>query len=194
VDAPVDRRTMILDAALALFTERGFHGTTVPDLARAASVGTGTIYRYFPDKEGLVNALYRLWRERFNAAVLGAMPPGLAPGAQFDLYWRRLLGFMRDAPLAARFLDLHHHGSYLDNDSRRIARVYPAAIRNFVRSGIGAGILRAVQPEALIAIMQGTALGLMKQEDTAPDGNALTPELVAETGACVWRAIARHQG
>ena len=192
LDASVDKRALILNAALVLFTERGFHGTAVPDIARAAGVGTGTIYRYFSDKEGLVNALYRFWRERFNAAVLEPVPAKLSPRAQFDLVWQRIVGFARDAPTAARFLDLHYHGSYLDSASRQLARFYPAAIRNFIKSGIGAGILLQAQPEALIAVMQGAVLGLMKQEEASRDARAfLSDALIRETGACVWRAIAR---
>jgi AcrR family transcriptional regulator len=191
MDAGVDKRTLILDAALRLFTERGFHGTAVPDIARAAGVGTGTIYRYFPDKEGLVNALYRHWRERFNTAVLAPMKPGLSPRAQFETYWQRLIGFVRDAPVAARFLELHHHGAYLDEASRALARVHPAAIRNFVRCGISAGVLRAGSAEALIALMQGAVLGLMKQDEASHAGESLINDaLAAETGACLWQAIA----
>ncbi|MBA3542140.1 MAG: helix-turn-helix transcriptional regulator, partial [Deltaproteobacteria bacterium] len=37
-----DKRRIILDAALTVFAERGFHGTAVPEVAEAAGVGTGT--------------------------------------------------------------------------------------------------------------------------------------------------------
>jgi AcrR family transcriptional regulator len=184
-----DKRGQILDAALRLFSERGFHGSAVPDIARAAGVGTGTIYRYFPDKEGLVNALYQHWRARFNALVLAPMPADLPPRAQFDLYWQRLVGFAQQQPVAARFLELHHHADYLDDTSKQVGRIYPVAMRTFVRAGIGAGILRTAPPEALIALMQGAMLGLLKQDEASP-GGMLTEQLVDETGACLWRAIA----
>jgi len=184
-----DKRGQILDAALQLFSERGFHGTAVPDIARAAGVGTGTIYRYFPDKEGLVNALYQQWRAGFNAAVLAPMAAGLSPKEQFNLYWHRLAGFAREHPVAARFLELHHHGDYLDERSRSVGRIYPVAMRTFVRAGIGAGILHTAPPEALVALMQGAMLGLLKQDEAA-QGGVITEQLVDETGACLWRAIA----
>lgn len=44
-------------AALALFAQRGFGGTTMEDVARAAGVTVGTVYRYLPDKDGLLAAL-----------------------------------------------------------------------------------------------------------------------------------------
>ena len=52
------KREAILDAALSLFAERGYHGTSVPSIAKRAGVGAGTLYRYFENKEKLVNALF----------------------------------------------------------------------------------------------------------------------------------------
>lgn len=49
----------ILDAALALFVERGFAATKLDDVAAAAGIGKGTIYLYFPNKEELFRAVVR---------------------------------------------------------------------------------------------------------------------------------------
>jgi AcrR family transcriptional regulator len=50
-------RLRILDAAGAVFAERGL-GVTLDDIARAAGVGVGTVYRRFPDKSSLIDALF----------------------------------------------------------------------------------------------------------------------------------------
>jgi AcrR family transcriptional regulator len=52
-----ERREQILDAARALFAERGFHATTTRDLATAADINDALIYRYFPDKQAILAAL-----------------------------------------------------------------------------------------------------------------------------------------
>ena len=70
-----DKRGAILEAALSLFVERGFHGTAVPALADRAGVGAGTIYRYFKNKEGLVNELYREWKSALIARATTARRP-----------------------------------------------------------------------------------------------------------------------
>ncbi|HRP08074.1 MAG TPA: phosphoenolpyruvate carboxylase, partial [Gemmatimonadales bacterium] len=54
---PADRPVEILAAALNCFAERGFAATTMAEIAAAAGVTAGTIYRYFPSKEALVEAL-----------------------------------------------------------------------------------------------------------------------------------------
>ena len=51
------RRGQILDAALLVFSEQGFHRATVRDVARAAGVADGTIYIYFANKTELLLGL-----------------------------------------------------------------------------------------------------------------------------------------
>jgi AcrR family transcriptional regulator len=51
-------RQRILAAAAEVFTERGLDAT-LDDVARAAGVGVGTVYRRFPDKDSLVSELFR---------------------------------------------------------------------------------------------------------------------------------------
>jgi AcrR family transcriptional regulator len=48
-----DKRRQIMQVAEQLFTSRGFHEITTDDIAAAACVGKGTIYRYFKDKDDL---------------------------------------------------------------------------------------------------------------------------------------------
>jgi AcrR family transcriptional regulator len=48
-----DKRRQIMDVAERLFTTRRFHEITTDDIAAAAGVGKGTIYRYFKDKDDL---------------------------------------------------------------------------------------------------------------------------------------------
>ncbi len=48
------RRNQILDAAAKVFAEKGFHPTTIKDIAREASLADGTIYNYFDNKTSLL--------------------------------------------------------------------------------------------------------------------------------------------
>ena len=52
-----DKREQIMRAAERLFTSRRFHEVTTDDIAKAAHVGKGTIYRYFKNKDDLVGQI-----------------------------------------------------------------------------------------------------------------------------------------
>jgi len=50
------RRDQIVDAAWACFARKGYHQTTMQDIATEAGLSAGAIYRYFPGKEALLKA------------------------------------------------------------------------------------------------------------------------------------------
>lgn len=55
------RREQILDAAVKLFCEKGYEGTTIRDIARKVGVTEGLLYYYFDGKDALISAC---WSER----------------------------------------------------------------------------------------------------------------------------------
>jgi AcrR family transcriptional regulator len=78
-------RQRILAAAAELFTERGFE-PSLDDVARHAGVGVGTVYRRFPDKASLADALFD---ERIDALVALAEQAQSEPDA-----WAALVSFL----------------------------------------------------------------------------------------------------
>lgn len=55
-----DKREDILLSALKLLAEQGFHGAPMARIAEYAGVGTGTIYRYFENRDALILAVHRM--------------------------------------------------------------------------------------------------------------------------------------
>jgi AcrR family transcriptional regulator len=55
---PVDKRELILSAAVKAFAEKGFHGTRVADIAKEADIAYGLIYHYFKNKEEILNSIF----------------------------------------------------------------------------------------------------------------------------------------
>ncbi|WP_225321038.1 TetR/AcrR family transcriptional regulator [Streptomyces luteolifulvus] len=73
-------RARLLEAAARLVAEHGAAGVTMEAVAAAASVGKGTVFRRFGDRNGLLLALLDHSEKNFQAAFLGGPPP-LGPGA-----------------------------------------------------------------------------------------------------------------
>lgn len=73
--APDEKRKRILDCALTVFTERGFHQITMDEIAAESGVAKGTVYRYFKSKEDLLDQLLvatsQMIVERFSRTFSG---------------------------------------------------------------------------------------------------------------------------
>src|SRR3954454_23019242 len=72
-------RARILEATETLVAEHGIEGVSMEGVARAASVGTGTLYRRFGDRAGLAFALLDEQTREFQNALISGPPP-LGPG------------------------------------------------------------------------------------------------------------------
>jgi AcrR family transcriptional regulator len=157
--------TRVLDAALELFAERGYHGTSVPSVMERAGVGGGSLYRLFESKEVLVNAVFRDAKGRLQSALHDAVPVGRPPRALFDELWARLAAFARAEPLRFRFLELQDHTPYLDGESRQLELAVLAPILLAVMDYQRRGLLRAdVEPPVIMAFVWGAFVGLVKSE------------------------------
>ncbi len=77
-----NRREDVLDAAAALFRERGFHACSMRDIAKRAGMLPGSLYYHFPSKESLLIATYAEGVRRIGQAVDLAVEPQANPEQQ----------------------------------------------------------------------------------------------------------------
>jgi TetR/AcrR family fatty acid metabolism transcriptional regulator len=63
-DRQADRRRQILEAAVKVFADKGFHASRVGDIAEEAGIAYGLVYHYFSSKEDLLETIFRTtWTE-----------------------------------------------------------------------------------------------------------------------------------
>jgi AcrR family transcriptional regulator len=82
------QRNEILEAALALFSERGYHNVSMQEIAEAAEFAIGTLYKFFQNKEELYKDLVMKQVDRFEAAFMDAIE---GPGDEIE----KLRNFVR---------------------------------------------------------------------------------------------------
>lgn len=181
------KRGAILAAACELFAERGFHGTTVPEVAERAHVGAGTVYRYFESKEALVNALYQEWKTEFGLALMKDFDHQASPRRQFHDMWQRMAQFATRYPKVVTFLELHHHAPYLDQASRDSEEKVRAPLVAFIEEMQRRDIIKRIPPDMVMAIVYGAFVGIAK---AAQSGHLEWCAETLETGEnCAWEAI-----
>ncbi len=161
---PEVKQQAVLDAALDIFAESGVFGASMPAIAKRAKVGTGTIYRYFPSKEALVNAVY-LREKLMLRQILEAVQAHLAPKVAFDGIWKRLVDYVRRRPQGFRFLEMQDHLPYLDADSRALEAEILTGVAGFFAGLQHEGVVRRdLRPDVLLALIWGAFVNLFKAE------------------------------
>ena len=75
----VDREEMqhgILDAAMQVYVKKGYHATTIADVAEAAGLGKGTLYLYFKNKEAIAISMVERHFKGMEERFFGQEMPG----------------------------------------------------------------------------------------------------------------------
>ena len=148
-------RARLLDAAKAAFSSGHSSGQapTLEQIARAAEVGIGTLYRHFPTREALVEALYRKELADLCAAaaeLLKSHAPEQALRAWMDLF-ADYVAAKREMTDALRAV--FAAGTVTVSQAREELTV---AVRTILDAGVADGTLRDdVRPEDIVAMIVG---------------------------------------
>ncbi|MYL32025.1 TetR family transcriptional regulator [Pontibacillus yanchengensis] len=191
MEEATSKREHILNAGLNLFAERGFDATTIPMIATKAEVGAGTIYRYFINKENLVNELFQQYVETCINILHEHYPEtNSSPREQFRHIFNGMVRFTNEHEHALYFIKTHNHSHVLNETSRERFEEMLNFIRSFFEKGKEQGIIRDLPANALIAIVLGAFLELHKLvREGDVDPNAKLFEGVEES---CWDAIRAH--
>lgn len=79
-----ERRAHILAAARRCFVHDGFHGTSMQDLVDEAGVSSGAVYRYFPSKDAVIEAIAAENLEQVVAVIRQSVEAGLTAEAAIE--------------------------------------------------------------------------------------------------------------
>jgi len=183
-----ERTDSLLDAALAVFDELGYGATPVPAIAQRAGVAVGSIYRYFPGKEQLANALYRREKQRMAATLFDGLSLDGPAEDVFRAVWARLGSFAADHPAALCFLEMHHHDSYLDDESRAVAAAIDHTVETLLRRWQRRSEVRKGDPALLMAQVFGGFVGVVRQ--CRATGRPISARLGVTTCEPAWSLLA----
>jgi AcrR family transcriptional regulator len=98
---PTEER--ILAAALALFGRRGVKRLGMQEIADAAGVSRGTLYRYFPSREHVLAAAADYDAHRFNAGLEESLTAAHTPQERFSAFLAYAFDFIRTHPARSLF-------------------------------------------------------------------------------------------
>lgn len=69
----LERREQVLESALSLFSERGYHDVSMQEIAQAAEFAIGTLYTFFESKDALYSALLKTYSDKFHLGLTEAL-------------------------------------------------------------------------------------------------------------------------
>jgi TetR/AcrR family transcriptional regulator, repressor of fatR-cypB operon len=186
------KRDEIVRVALELIAEHGFHGAPMAMIADRAGVGAGTIYRYFENKDVLINELYREVEEKLYAVLLQGYDTEKPFRERFLHLGTELLRYFIANPIDFRYLEQFHNSPYGVAFRRDkifgkkggcdvFCELFEDGVSRQVMKDLNLVILFALAFGPLLAVARDHILGFITLDDS----------LIARTIEACWDGIRR---
>ena len=180
-------RELIARTALRLFVEKGIDGTTIRDIAAAAGIAEGTLYRHYPGKDALAWDLFSRNYTAFALELHRIEAGEVTLRGKLDAMVRQFCTFFDDDPVLFSYLLLAQHGQLqkLTDDMLNPVEV----VREVLAGGMDRGEIPAGDPNMAAAMVLGIVLevAIFKIYQRLTQSLASLAEVLAE--AC-WRVLA----
>lgn len=147
----------ILTAAARLFASQHFHEVRMEDIAAAAEVGKGTLYRYFKDKDELYEALLARAAEDMPRRLHAAVDAATGPRARLLAATGALIDYFREQP---HLFDLIQHAEVThtlspDSPWQHTRNDTTACVRGIMEEGTAAGVFEVADAEVATMLLLG---------------------------------------
>ena len=183
-----ERKQQLVDAAMALFAERGYAATRIIDICEAAGVAKGLFYWYFPTKLDLFAELVRTMRRRLRVAQAAAMTPGAPPVQRIREGAEASVRFMAEHAAYFALVDVERTDPEVAAVLAEGSEIYLDDVVVLVREAQRNGELPDVEPRLL-------ALGVLGTVSTFSNGwrhgrvHVTADELATFVGEWVERSL-----
>lgn len=188
-------RLRILDVTRRLVATGGFGRVQISDVAKAAGIATGTVYRYFPSKPELFAEVFRLAAQREVDHVQDAAD---APGPAVARLANALTMFTRRAVRGRRLaysLLAEPIDPAIETERLRFRRSYDALFRRLIGDGIAAGEFlpqdEGVVAAAIVGALAEALVGPLTP-DSALDDDAIDRRAQAIIAFCLRALTGRN--
>lgn len=133
-----ERRQQLVETALALFADRGLHGTSMDDIAEAAGVTKPVLYQHFRSKRALFTELLDQVSLQLLTAITKATAQATTPREQVELGLTAYFQFVAD--YHSSFVLLFGDGTRRDEDFASAVTAVENSIADFIAALIDADL------------------------------------------------------
>jgi AcrR family transcriptional regulator len=157
------RQKQILDAALAVFSARGFGEASVSDIAEQAGIGVGTIYNYYKDKQDLlISLIAQNLISQDLVKILGSAPPR-AGGEFLRSLLEERLAFGLDNAQKILFLmfEIQRDPGLRRNYVSQVVSPLLGKIEKYINEQVKNGAFRKVDARIVARTLTGSIIGNM---------------------------------
>ena len=156
----MNKKENILNAALTLFVEYGFHGAPTSRIAKEAGVSNGTLFHYFSTKEDLIIELYHSIKEKLSEYLNSKISESSSVEVKMKSLFIDTLIWAMNNKNEFYYIQQIHFSPHIAKIPYEHIHKQTQLHYNLLQSGIDAKILKPIKPDLLFSILSSHVFGL----------------------------------
>lgn len=185
----LDKKQLILDAALKLFVEQGFHGTPTSKIAKEAGVANGTLFHHFKTKEDLIIALYLHLKSGMNHPNIDVFKKDVDFKSVFKSMYLSSIYNMLEDPMSFKYVMQFKTSPYFEKIKEMNLDDGSSQFINFFQLAMNEGYIKTMDIEFMFILISNMTYGLSQYLDSKPFSKSEEHEIIAQSFDMIWRML-----
>ena len=118
MDNKKKKRKKIIEVAIKLFVERGFHGTPTSLIAKESGIATGTLFNYFKTKDILINEIFIEIKLEQKEIILKDLEAAKTSKMKLKKIWNNLIVWEIENPEKRKFVNYFSNSNFISDNTR----------------------------------------------------------------------------
>jgi AcrR family transcriptional regulator len=185
-----DKQILILNAALQLFVEQGFHATPTSQIAKEASVANGTLFHHFKTKDELILALYIDIKIKLNGFIeSNAAGNDKNLREKLHMYYQHSLYWALENPVEFRYIQQFMSSPFATLVDQEKVHEQTGKLNALIREGINNGIIKSIPMELVFTMLSSHVFGINQYLLSGGFSKEKQKEIIEHSFELVWDMI-----
>lgn len=186
-----EKKAAIIKVAYKLFNERGFNGTPTSLISKESGVATGTLFRYFPTKEELINYAYASAKNHMALAIKAGIDGDLTIDEKALHIWRNMILWGLQNPEEFLFIEQFASSPYITKLTEKEAMSNFGFLAEVLEEGVRNGSVKDIRGRLMADMIFDSSKAVVNKVIREGKKEAID-ELIDVSFDLLWRGIGKH--
>ncbi len=187
----MDKKANVLDAALKLFVEFGFHNTPTSKIAKEAGISSGTLFYFYPTKDELVVALYLDIKAKLGCEITESISQETSFKQILKKYYTTTLDWAKEHKAEFKFMGQFNSSPYLKKIAEEEIQKYVKPLKELLQNAIDEGVLKNMDLEILFTLISGHTFSINQYLIISEPKESKREQIISETFDLLWQMISK---
>jgi AcrR family transcriptional regulator len=185
----MDKREIIINTAIQLFVELGFHGTATSKIAQESGVANGTLFNYFKTKDELIVTLYHSILEEMDNFIIERMTSHSISKESFQSLFFGTLFWSLDNRVQYQYIQQFNHSPYFQQVSPTILNQEEHPLFVLIQNGIDIVLLKPMPAPFIFSLVIAHINGMYNYIIANDLTKEAQFELIQDAFEMLWKMI-----